>query len=60
LLFAISFSVCADNPSDSLQKNKAIGIEELFQKFADGTDSCVIPFSRAGNLILIRVNADTT
>lgn len=33
---------------------------EFFEGFTGGADSCVIPFSRAGNLILIKVKADTT
>ena len=59
MLLAISLSVCAENNSDSLQKKRAIAIAELFNGFAGGADSCVIPFSRAGNLILIRAKADT-
>jgi Aspartyl protease len=59
LLFAISLSVRAENYSDTLKKNRPIAIQELLQNFAGGADSCVIPFSRAGNLILIRVKADS-
>lgn len=60
MLPAICLSVDAESNSDSLQKNRVIAIAELFEGFAGGADSCVIPFSRAGNLILIRVRADTT
>lgn len=60
LLLAISLSVVAENNPDSLQKKRVIPIAELFHDLANGADSCVIPFSRAGNLVLIRVKADTT
>ncbi len=60
MLLAISLSLCAENNSDSLQKKQVIAIAEFLNGFAGGADSCVIPFSRAGNLILIRVKADTT
>lgn len=46
--------------ADTLSKNKII-----FEKYNDpvvtsDTPSCVIPFSRAGNLIVIRAKVDTT
>lgn len=56
---AIHLSAIAGNNSDSLQKKQVISITEIFQGFAADADSCVIPFSRAGNLILIRAKADT-
>lgn len=41
-------------------KNKPIPILQLIKSLAEDADSCIIPFSRAGNLILIRAKADTT
>jgi len=47
--------------SDSLQKKNRIStVAELLQTFNTDADSCVIPFSRSGNLILVRARADTT
>lgn len=60
MLLAISLASWAEKDPDPLKKNKSIPIERLFQHFTAGADSCVIPFSRAGNLILIKVKADTT
>jgi hypothetical protein len=47
------------NKDTLLQKNKETSIQELIQTFAGDADSCIIPFSRAGNLILLRAKADT-
>lgn len=60
MLLAISIYAGAENYSDSSKNNKTITLSEFFEGFSGGADSCVIPFSRAGNLILIRVKADTT
>ena len=54
LLLAINIPVCAE------KKSGPIPVVKLFQTFTAGSDSCIIPFSRAGNLILIRAKADTT
>jgi Aspartyl protease len=61
MLAAINFPATAYSYSDSLQqRNKVIRLEELLQNLTADSVSCVIPFSRAGNLILIKAKADTT
>jgi len=49
------------NPADSLQqKIRSISIDALSGNSGKDSASCIIPFSRAGNLILLRAKADTT
>ncbi len=42
------------------KKNTTINWQELIQQLAEDSTSCTIPFSRAGNLILIKAKADKT
>jgi len=48
------------NRDTSLHKTISISIQSLVQSVAGDSVSCIIPFSRAGNLILLRAKADTT
>lgn len=49
----------ADEPGDPV-KPTIIEWRQLIQQLAEDSGSCSIPFSRAGNLILIRAKADST
>ena len=53
-------SITKKNPGDTLSfyKEPAPGIFNLLSR--DDSSSCIIPFNRVGNLILIQAKADTT
>lgn len=58
---AAASPVKAAVPNDTAgQKRISIVLEALSQSPATDSVSCVLPFSRAGNLILLRAKADTT
>jgi Aspartyl protease len=57
LLFVTLHSVSAAH--DDPRPRKPVSLQQLESSLADSV-SCTIPFSRAGNLILIRAKADTT
>ena len=58
---AIHMASAALNSTDSLlPKKKSIPVQDLLQNSMADSVSCTIPFSRAGNLIIIRAKADTT
>lgn len=56
------FHAIANNFPNPPGKHKNISISFQTLQAAPGTDSlsCIIPFSRAGNLIILRAKADTT
>jgi hypothetical protein len=61
LLAATGIQNYATNITDTtLQKKDPIHLQQLLQHVAEDSVSCIIPFSRAGNLILIKAKADTT
>ncbi|MBL7702144.1 MAG: aspartyl protease family protein [Ferruginibacter sp.] len=57
---AVNISVRANKYPEPLPIKYPPSIRILFQNLAGSADSCIIPFSRAGNLILIKAKADTT
>lgn len=59
-LFVNRQAAAHDSTVIKLSKKTTITLESLGANSAPDSVSCVIPFSRAGNLILLRATADTT